>query len=135
MNSEYGVESSSPQVHVLEDEYETLADVVCASYRATPGIALLWQELERAQRLKADEAPNDLVRMGVRLAFTDLERQVSTFARLVYPQEAHRPDGIAVTTSVGAALLGLRKGQVFEWKETSGKRRAVRVDAVEQLAA
>ena len=135
MISEYDVETNGPAVYVLEDEYDVLADLVCSSPRATPGIALLWHELERARRLKAREAPTDLVSIGARLAFTDLSRRESKFATLVLPQDADGINRIPVTSSVGAALLGLHAGEVFEWKAADGEVRSVRVDAVERQAA
>lgn len=134
MIEDYAVETNGPAVHIMDSEYEALADLVCSSARATPGIALLWQELERARRLKS-QAPTDLVRMGTRLVFTDLTRRESQHARLVYPQEADRPGRIPVTSSLGAALLGLHAGEVFRWKAADGEARAVRVDAIEGEAA
>lgn len=135
MISEYDIETTGPAVYVVEDEYDALADLVCSSPRATPGIALLWHELERARRLNSGEAPPDLVRVGARLVFTDLSRRESKLARLVYPRDADRPNRIAVTSSLGAALLGLHVGEVFQWKTASGETRAVRVDAIEREVA
>lgn len=135
MISEYTVETTGPAVCILDEEYETLADLVCSSPRATPGIALLWHELERARRLEGQEAPSNRVTVGTRLAFTDLSRRESKVATLVLPQEADGLNRISVTSSVGAALLGLHAGQVLEWKTAGGEVRSVRVDAVERKAA
>lgn len=135
MISEYIVETTGPAVFVLDDEYEVLADLVCSSPRATPGIALLWHELERARRVEGSEAPSGRVTVGTRLAFTDLTKRESKVATLVLPQDADGLNRIPVTSSVGAALLGLHAGEVLEWKTASGEVRSVRVDAVERQAA
>lgn len=135
MISEYIVETTGPAVFVLDDEYEVLADLVCSSPRATPGIALLWHELERARRLEGGKAPSGRVTVGTRLAFTDLTKRESKVATLVLPQDADGLNRIPVTSSVGAALLGLHAGEVLEWKTASGEVRSVRVDAVERQAA
>lgn len=130
MIEKYEIETAGPAVYVVEDEYDALADLVCSSPRATPGLALLWHELERARRVDAEAAPADLVRMGTRFAFTDLTYRESRLARLVYPREADSPNRIPVTSSLGAALLGLHVGEVFQWKTPSGETRAVRVDSI-----
>lgn len=135
MISDYIVETTGPAVFVLDDEYEILADLVCSSPRATPGIALLWHELERARRLEGGKAPSDRVTVGTRLAFTDLTKRESKVATLVLPQDADGLNRIPVTSSVGAALLGLHAGEVLEWKTAGGEVRSVRVDAVERKAA
>ena len=135
MISEYIVETTGPAVFVLDDEYEVLADLVCSSPRATPGIALLWHELERARRVEGGKATSGRVTVGTRLAFTDLTKRESKVATLVLPQDADGLNRIPVTSSVGAALLGLHAGEVLEWKTASGEVRSVRVDAVERQAA
>ena len=120
-----------PSVVVLEDEYEALADLVCASPRATPGIALLWRELERATVTPPEHAPDDLVRIGSRAYFTDLTRRESRMVRLVWPEDALAPVLVSVTSQVGAALLGLRAGAEFEWNGPGDGPRRLRVDHVE----
>ena len=46
-----------PTPFLLEEEYEELADLVCASARSTPGIELLWRELQRAVIVDLRHAP------------------------------------------------------------------------------
>jgi len=122
---------AKPQVFVLDDEYEALADLVCASPRATAGIALLWAELDRAVIVGADRAPDDLVRMGSRARFTDLSEGRAQTVRLVYPDQASGRGKVAVTSSLGAALIGLKPGGMFHWTDSDGRRRTIQVDTVE----
>jgi regulator of nucleoside diphosphate kinase len=121
----------APDVLVLDVEYEPLSDLVCRSERETAGIRLLWQELERATLVPGDQAPNGLVRMGSHVRFTDLEDCTAHEVRLVYPEEASAEGDVVVTNSLGAALVGLRPGDTFTWRDSSRRRRKVRIDAVD----
>lgn len=119
-----------PEVFIVEAEYEPLSDLVCASERATVGISLLWRELERATMVPEQQAPADLVRMGSRVHFTDLTRREQRMVRLVFPAEASEPTLVSATSGLGAALIGLRVGDVFEWWGADQQPRRVRVDMV-----
>jgi regulator of nucleoside diphosphate kinase len=121
----------APDVLVLDVEYEPLSDLVCRSERETAGIRLLWRELERATLVPRDKAPDGLVRMGSHVRFTDLEDCTVHEVRLVYPEEASAQGDVAVTNSLGAALVGLRPGDAFTWRDSSGRRRKVRIDTVD----
>lgn len=121
-----------PPVHVVAEEYESLADLVCGAPRATPGLALLWQELQRAFVTPGGRVPADLVRMGSRVTFTDVGRREARTVRLVHPADVLQPIRVSVTSLTGAALLGLRTGALFEWLQDDGEMRRLRVDAVEE---
>lgn len=120
-----------PPVMVLEQDYEQLVDLICASPRATPGITLLWQELQRATVLPSTYAPDELARVDSRIHFHDLDRRETRMVRLVYPDEAASPNLEPVTSSIGAALLGLRPGDTFQWCGADGLIRTVQIHQVE----
>lgn len=120
-----------PEIYVLNKEYDPLADLVCASERGTAGLSLLWQELERATLVPAPRAPADFVRMGSRVHFTDLSRRGKESVRLVFPSEAVSRTLVSVASSLGAALVGLGAGDEFEWRDSDGELRRIRIDEVE----
>lgn len=125
-------QSPLPPIYLLESEYEILVDAVCGSAAATPGIALLWRELQRAVILRTDEAPRGLVHLHSRVSYTDLGAPLHRTVDIAGPAETPE-DGrhaLSVTTSVGAALIGLRVGDRFSWASGAGVR-ALRVDGVE----
>lgn len=126
--------SSQPPVLIVDLEHEVLSDLVCASARATRGITLLWDELQRASLLPAGQAPDQVVRLDSRVYFTDLDRREARMVRLVYPDEAASPNLESVTSIIGAALIGLRPGDVFKWRGADGGVRAVRINRVEAPA-
>jgi regulator of nucleoside diphosphate kinase len=119
--------SNAPKVVVSEDEYETLADLICASERATAGLALLWRELDRAEQ-RPDE-PQGRVRVGSEVTYADLARGVRRRVRLSLPAEAG-PKDIDVTSELGAALLGLRRGDVFSWRASDGRLQRILIEEV-----
>jgi regulator of nucleoside diphosphate kinase len=119
-----------PDVYFLEDDYDRLLDLICGSRRATPGITLLWQELQRAERVAAGEAPADVVRLGSLVSFTDLASGRRRAAQLVTPGQAAERARVSVTSQDGAALIGLRAGDTFSWNLADGAAGALRIDQV-----
>lgn len=122
-----------PPIVMIEDEYEILSDILCRSTGDTPGLSLLWQELERAKVVAGREAPDDLVCMNSVVHFMGEASGVRHAAKLVYPTGVRlRCASVSVATSVGAALIGLRAGSEFSWTAEDNLRRAVRVERVVQ---
>lgn len=93
-------------------------------------MVLLWQELQRAERLRDGEAPQDVVRLGSRVSFTDLASGQHRSAQLVTPGRIAERGRIAVTTLNGAALIGLRPGDTFRWSLSDGAAGALHIDDV-----
>lgn len=121
-----------PPVQVVYDEYEHLADIICSSPVSTEALALLWSELLRAAIIQPRQAPYDLVRMNSVVRYTDLRTGARRTVRLVYPKPERLAAGdVAVTSILGAALLGLRAGATFSWVTTAGDIDAIHIDSVE----
>jgi regulator of nucleoside diphosphate kinase len=118
-----------PRIHILEEDYETLADIVCGSASATPGLELLWRELERAIILRADQAPHGLIHLNSTVSYTDLIDPLHRTVQLVSPGVSRRR-GVSVASSVGAALIGLKVGDQFPWVMPDEGLRILRVDRV-----
>jgi regulator of nucleoside diphosphate kinase len=128
--------SEPPPVQVTDDDYERLSDLVCASAVETEAIALLWRELVRAAVIPPAQAPEDLVRMGSVVGYTDLISGEGRTARLAYPDPGPlAPGDVAVTSVLGAALVGLRASDTFTWTSPSQGAGSIRIDRVEQQPA
>ena len=123
--------SNPPPVVFLEDDYDRLLDLICASPRATSGITLLWQELQRGERVSAFE-DGEVVHLGSLVTFTDLMSGQRRAAQLVAPGVEAERRRLSVTTPDGAALIGLRAGDTFTWNLDSGAAGALRIDGVTQ---
>ena len=121
-----------PQLVVSGTDHARLTSLANAALDTVPDTAEeLLSELERA-RVVADQAvPQDVVRMGSVVEFeSDGDRRRVT---LVFPPEADIAVGkVSVLTPVGAALIGLSKGQSIAWTARDGASHALTIRSVEQ---
>jgi regulator of nucleoside diphosphate kinase len=121
-----------PEIVVGGTDHARLTSLANAAFETVPDTAEeLLSELERA-RVVADEAvPQDVVRMGSMVEFeSEGDRKRVT---LVFPPDADIAAGkVSVLTPVGAALIGLAKGQSIAWTARDGSSHALTIRAVEQ---
>ena len=121
-----------PQIVVGGTDHSRLTNLANVAFDTVPDTAEeLLSELERA-RVVADEAvPRDVVRMGSVVEFeSGGDRKRVT---LVFPPEADIAAGkVSVLTPVGAALIGLSKGQSIAWTARDGTSHALTIRSVEQ---
>ncbi len=78
--------SARPPIYVAEADYDELSRL--AADVASPGAALLGQELERATVVRDGEGPPVFVRLGSRVEFKDLMSERVHTVTLVGPAEA-----------------------------------------------
>ena len=92
--------------------------------------AFLAQELQRAVLCRPDDVPDDVVALNCRVIFQlQGDRRVHA-SLLVNPHNLLRPAmELSALSPVGAALIGLRAGDVMPFVE-DGERREVSVEAV-----
>jgi regulator of nucleoside diphosphate kinase len=77
-----------------------------------------------------DEMPENIVTINSRVKYFDLDTSQEKIATLVFPINTDLSSGrIAVTSPIGAAILGYAEGDVVAWKVSSG-RRSIRIDKV-----
>ena len=92
----------------------------------------LLYELDRASVVLPEQLPSNVVRMGstVRYRTTgENEREVT----LVFPAEADiECNRVSVMTPVGAALIGLSRGQSITWLTRDGRKKLLTVLSVTQ---
>lgn len=88
-------------------------------------------ELERGEVVEPAEIPGDVVSMNSQVQFSDLKRNKQIVRTLVYPHAlAETEDGLSVMAPIGAALLGLRVGDMIDWTLPDGSEAKLRIDAV-----
>jgi len=95
-----------------------------------PGIDALAAEIDRANVVKPQEMPPDVVTMNSTIRFRNDANGQEFELTLVYPQDAGQPDTISVLAPVGSALLGLSVGQSIAWQVPGGRELDLRVLAV-----
>ena len=114
-----------PPIFVADADYEALSKI--ANDSPSPGAALLRQELERATVVTDGDG---FVRLNATVEFTDLTSGRRRIVTLVGPGEADMDaNRLSVTAPAGAALLGLRPGDVFSWT-FDGRRRVLTVNRI-----
>lgn len=78
------------------------------------------RELDRAQAVRPEEIPPDVVTMNSKLRMTDLSSGEERIVTLVYPDQANDADRISILSALGTALLGYRVGDEIRWEMPAG---------------
>ena len=121
-----------PDIVVGDSDYARLISLANAALESVPETAEeLLSELDRARIVADESVPRDVVRMGSIVEFrTGAERKRVT---LVFPPDADIAAGkVSVLTPVGAALIGLAKGESITWTARDGTSHELTILKVEQ---
>jgi regulator of nucleoside diphosphate kinase len=126
-----------PLIYVSEADHAVLSALVGSARGGQPGPTLLREELDRAVVLQDDEIPPGVSRLGSVVRYLDGQRGTGRTVRLTLPAEADLDQGrISVFSPIGAALLGIARGQVFSFIDGSGQVRTLRIlDVLEPAEA
>ena len=126
-----------PPITLRPADRERLEQLAQANLTRVPETAYyLSREVERARVLAPDEDASRFVTMDSWVAFRDEATGRVRHVMLVYPDQADVSAGrISVLTPIGAALVGLSKGQSIVWQTPSGEDRSLTVVAVGDEAA
>ncbi|MDO6446379.1 nucleoside diphosphate kinase regulator [Colwellia sp. 1_MG-2023] len=121
---------NQPKITICGKDYDDIYDLLeneCdeSSYH------LLKEELDRANIVKFNELPSNVVRMNSTVKFTVQDNQECFSLKLVYPQEVQDTGTISILSPVGSALIGLSIGQEIEWPLKHGQKTIVHIDAID----
>ncbi len=99
------------------DDHERLSRLAASAMDRAPEVAsFLSDELDRVQIVRGGTAEGDFARMGSRVDFRDNSTGRMQSVTLVYPGDADIEQGkVSILTPIGAALIGLSKGQSIDW--------------------
>jgi regulator of nucleoside diphosphate kinase len=127
-------QANLPEIIVGDSEHARLTSLATAALDRLPQAAdELLSELERATIVADEAVPADVVRMGSTVEFRTEEGQKRV--TLVFPPEADIAAGkVSVLTPIGAALIGLSKGESMAWNSRDGHSHELTVLAVEPPA-
>lgn len=96
----------------------------------SPTLEALEIEIERADVVKPQEIPPDVITMNSSAQLVDLDTQEELHVTVVFPGAADVNSGrISVLAPMGLALLGCREAEEVEWPTPSRMRR-LRIDRV-----
>jgi regulator of nucleoside diphosphate kinase len=93
----------------------------------------LWEEkIDRAEIIKQDQVPPDLVTMRSKIKCRgDEELERIGEITLVFPHEANIDEGkISILAPLGLALFGARAGSAITWKCRNGRTRKMVIDSL-----
>jgi regulator of nucleoside diphosphate kinase len=116
----------------------TLLDVALSSPDTSvrPDLRRLNVELERAQVVRSEEVPPDVVTLNSQVLVKDLEDGEESRWLLTFPTDANVFENkISVLSPVGTALIGARKGDEIEWHSEGGGGRLLVKDILYQPEA
>ena len=121
--------SKRPPIHLIDAEYDIIADLALGIARQSPGLSrMLLDEIDRAEIHAPDALPADVVTIGSGVEVLDGLTGATRQLRLVLPGEVDVDAGrVSILTPIGAALIGLRKGQSIEWPYPSGDTRTLKI--------
>jgi regulator of nucleoside diphosphate kinase len=119
--------SAAERIYITESDYEIM-DAALEKYPGSAQAGFLEDELARAEVVREEEIPDNVVtlhsRARVRDEATGTERELT----IVPPGEPARGDGqVSVLAPLGAAIIGLSEGQVISWPLPSGRSRRFRL--------
>lgn len=125
-----------PPVHLLSSESDMVADLAVQSEHRSPVVAaMLLNEIYRAELHERDSLPPDAVTIGAKVSFVDERTGRLNKVELVLPAHANIAEGrISILTPMGAALFGLRTGNLIDWPDIHGTPRRLRIVKVVQPA-
>lgn len=116
----------SPDIVLCTEDQRRLRDLAHAGLNMASTVAddLLY-ELDRANVVPPEQMSPDVVRMGstVRYRTSDGDQREVT---LVFPGQADiEQNRVSVMTPIGAALIGIRKGQSITWITRDGRKQVL----------
>lgn len=129
--------NSLPPIVLAAPDYDALASLIEDSTTCDPAVSeFLNSELERADVVETANLPAEAVTMHRVVAFREDASGRERTVTLVFPGEEDIAAGrISVLTPIGAALIGLSKGQSIEWTPRIGASRRLTVLDVSEQAA
>ena len=122
MTRKPAVSGKLPTIIIDEVEHDRLTSLAERAVDSAPDAAsILRAEMRRATVVPVDKVPFSVIRMGSRVEFT-FDGGHPRDVVLVYPAGANISEGrVSVLTPIGAALIGLAKGQSITWKANDGR--------------
>jgi len=118
-----------PPIHIRASDHVRLVELVNALAGGVPHVArMLREEIDRAEVHPDADLPPDVVGLDSVVEFEELPSGTRRCVQVVLPWHADLGDRrVAVTTPVGVALLGMRKGARISWPYHDGQRRVLRI--------
>ncbi|MCF0071095.1 GreA/GreB family elongation factor [Dyadobacter sp. CY261] len=110
-------------VILSEDDFRMLKQFA-ENFPSSPNEMTLSYELNRAIVVENDQLPEDSVRLNSQVRVRELASNKEMEFSIVMPALADiKQKKISVLTPMGAAMIGLCKGETIEWKMPAGMKK------------
>lgn len=124
--------TTDPDVYIDRAVVDQLENLAYANMDRNPLAAnRLLEEIDRAIVLNSSELSSDIVTIGSEVTFRDNATGNMRTAILTMPTDAdisnHR---ISIMTPIGAALIGIRKGETIWWQTVDNEVRELTIHDV-----
>jgi regulator of nucleoside diphosphate kinase len=119
-----------PPITMPETDRERLMSIAIAALgheRPDVAASMLLSEVARAAVVAREALSSDVVVMRSIVEIRDNMSKRDRVLRLVYPEEAVVDSDVSVLTPLGAALVGLSRGDSIDWCTATGEQRSVTV--------
>jgi regulator of nucleoside diphosphate kinase len=114
---------------ISQNDYQKISSLIRNAETQTA--VLLEEEIGRAMVVSRDQLPSDVVSMNSTVKFVCMDSSKESVVKLVFPQDANIEENkVSILAPVGAALIGLRVGQVIKWPLPHGKETTLKVVSV-----
>jgi regulator of nucleoside diphosphate kinase len=122
--------ADTPPITIARKDFDYLSSLARKSF-TSPITTFLKHELERARVV--DTTAKQVIRLGSKVLYQDSSKTTPSLITLVSPQEADvKRQRVSVLTPIGAALLGLGKGQRIRFAMPWSEERILTVLRVEK---
>ncbi|MFP4015239.1 MAG: nucleoside diphosphate kinase regulator [Chitinispirillaceae bacterium] len=115
---------ASNRIYITENDLERLRALVQSAKESMGNdkpLKSLEGELDRAEVVKPQEVPRDVITMNSEVSLKDMDTEEEMVYRLVFPDQADVDKGyVSILAPMGTALLGYRVGDIIEWKVPAG---------------
>lgn len=116
------------RIIITEQDRRQLEKLLASEFARVAGTSsdcdVLRRELERAEIVPPEDAPQGVVTMNSTVMLRDMETGEQETYKLVFPQDADISEGrLSILAPVGAAILGERVGDEIHWLVPGGWRR------------
>ena len=120
--------SPKSPIHITSHDKRLLEELLAETEALRPesrsDLKAVTEELKRALVVAPDKVPQDVITMHSRAELVDLDTGETAIYNLVFPSQANIEAGnISVLAPVGAAMLGYRVNDEFDWQVPDGVRR------------
>lgn len=122
---------AKPNIIISEQDLNRLETMLEHQRKLTPTMLHLEDELARAEVVKPQDLPDNVVSMNARVLLTIAPAKQATEIILVYPHDFKGETGqVNVVAPIGTAILGLSEGQTIEWPQPDGSIMKVKIEKI-----